>query len=133
MKVEDQLSQNLPFQGRLTLKQVKDQPFQGRLAQLVQSVCLTSRGSGVRIPQRPHRILCSSLVSFGRRNGFFKSKKLAIFSRRLSTVKWLSLLVYCGLSFWSPSPSCSLRDCMPEGITRYRQGYYQRTFRVSAA
>ncbi len=25
----------------------------GRLAQLVQSVCLTSRGSGVRIPQRP--------------------------------------------------------------------------------
>ena len=102
MKVEDQLSQNLPFQGRLTLKQVKDQPFQGRLAQLVQSVCLTSRGSGVRIPQRPHRILCSSLVSFGRQNGFFKSKKLAIFSRRLSTVKWLSLLVCKGLSFWSP-------------------------------
>ena len=28
---------------------------QGRLAQLVQSVCLTSRGSGVRIPQRPHK------------------------------------------------------------------------------
>ena len=27
--------------------------FKGRLAQLVQSVCLTSRGSGVRIPQRP--------------------------------------------------------------------------------
>ena len=26
---------------------------EGRLAQLVQSVCLTSRGSGVRIPQRP--------------------------------------------------------------------------------
>ena len=28
---------------------------EGRLAQLVQSVCLTSRGSGVRIPQRPHK------------------------------------------------------------------------------
>ena len=28
----------------------------GRLAQLVQSVCLTSRGSGVRIPQRPRTI-----------------------------------------------------------------------------
>ena len=28
---------------------------EGRLAQLVQSVCLTSRGSGVRIPQRPHQ------------------------------------------------------------------------------
>ena len=27
----------------------------GRLAQLVQSVCLTSRGSGVRIPQRPRK------------------------------------------------------------------------------
>ncbi len=27
----------------------------GRLAQLVQSVCLTSRGSGVRIPQRPQK------------------------------------------------------------------------------
>ena len=28
-------------------------PQEGRLAQLVQSVCLTSRGSGVRLPQRP--------------------------------------------------------------------------------
>ena len=28
--------------------------MKGRLAQLVQSICLTSRGSGVRIPQRPH-------------------------------------------------------------------------------
>ncbi len=27
----------------------------GRLAQLVQSICLTSRGSGVRIPQRPRK------------------------------------------------------------------------------
>ncbi len=27
----------------------------GRLAQLVQSICLTSRGSGVRIPQRPQK------------------------------------------------------------------------------
>ena len=29
----------------------------GRLAQPVQSICLTSRGSGVRIPQRPPQIL----------------------------------------------------------------------------
>ena len=28
---------------------------QGRLAQLVQSICLTSRGSAVRIRQRPHK------------------------------------------------------------------------------
>ena len=28
-------------------------PFYGSLAQLVQSICLTSRGSGVRIPQLP--------------------------------------------------------------------------------
>ena len=27
----------------------------GRLAQLVQSICLTSRGSAVRIRQRPHK------------------------------------------------------------------------------
>ena len=31
----------------------QNQIKKGRLAQLVQSVCLTSRGSGVRIPQRP--------------------------------------------------------------------------------
>ena len=30
----------------------------GRLAQLVQSICLTSRGSAVRIRQRPHQIPC---------------------------------------------------------------------------
>ena len=28
----------------------------GSLAQLVQSICLTSRGSGVRIPQLPHEV-----------------------------------------------------------------------------
>ena len=37
------------LQERTTAKSNK----KGRLAQLVQSVCLTSRGSGVRIPQRP--------------------------------------------------------------------------------
>ena len=31
-----------------------EKSMQGRLAQLVQSVCLTSRGSAVRIRQRPH-------------------------------------------------------------------------------
>ncbi len=34
-----------------------DEPIIGRLAQLVQSICLTSRGSGVRIPQRPPKFL----------------------------------------------------------------------------
>ncbi len=29
--------------------------MKGRLAQLVQSICLTSRGSAVRIRQRPHK------------------------------------------------------------------------------
>ena len=41
----------------------------GRLAQLVQSVCLTSRGSAVRIRQRPHetpKFLSKSLL-FGKR------------------------------------------------------------------
>ena len=36
--------------------------FIGRLAQLVQSVCLTSRGSAVRIRQRPHRIYFPSML-----------------------------------------------------------------------
>ncbi len=37
--------------------------FKGRLAQLVQSVCLTSRGSGVRIPQRPLKNKTKSTLS----------------------------------------------------------------------
>ena len=36
----------------------------GRLAQLVQSVCLTSRGSGVRIPQRPPIKTGESKIAF---------------------------------------------------------------------
>ena len=36
----------------------------GRLAQLVQSVCLTSRGSGVRIPQRPPIKTGGSKIAF---------------------------------------------------------------------
>lgn len=35
-----------------------NEQMKGRLAQLVQSICLTSRGSAVRIRQRPqHRVL----------------------------------------------------------------------------
>ena len=33
-----------------------NEQMKGRLAQLVQSICLTSRGSAVRIRQRPRRI-----------------------------------------------------------------------------
>ena len=43
-----------------------DEPIIGRLAQLVQSICLTSRGSGVRIPQRPPKnfpIACTHCVA----------------------------------------------------------------------
>ena len=37
----------------------------GRLAQLVQSIWFTPRGSGVRIPQRPHPIsIMSGLTSY---------------------------------------------------------------------
>ena len=37
----------------------------GRLAQLVQSIWFTPRGSGVRIPQRPHSIsVMSGLASY---------------------------------------------------------------------
>ena len=37
---------------------------QGRLAQLVQSICLTSRGSAVRIRQRPRKEELKRNVSF---------------------------------------------------------------------
>ena len=44
------------FRERNTVAEAITQNFtrKGRLAQLVQSVCLTSRGSAVRIRQRPH-------------------------------------------------------------------------------
>ena len=44
------------------------QPVQrdsGRLAQLVQSICLTSRGSGVRIPHRPQHKSRSRICGIG--------------------------------------------------------------------
>ena len=42
----------------------QNQIKKGRLAQLVQSVCLTSRGSGVRIPQRPPIKTGESKIAF---------------------------------------------------------------------
>ena len=42
----------------------QNQIEKGRLAQLVQSVCLTSRGSGVRIPQRPPIKIGESNIAF---------------------------------------------------------------------
>ena len=43
------------FAGVIYLSYLCTRNRQGSLAQLVQSVCLTSRGSGVRIPQLPRR------------------------------------------------------------------------------
>ena len=67
-------SEHLPYKQRVggsnpstptSKSQLKTNfPF-GRLAQLVQSICLTSRGSAVRIRQRPHRIKLSN-SPFGR-------------------------------------------------------------------
>jgi hypothetical protein len=37
-------------------------PLLGQLAQLVQSICLTSRGSGVQIPHCPHRASVAELA-----------------------------------------------------------------------
>ena len=39
-----------------------NEQMKGRLAQLVQSICLTSRGSAVRIRQRPHIVTDFSFV-----------------------------------------------------------------------
>ena len=43
------------FQNQLYLCIAFETEVYGRLAQLVQSICLTSRGSAVRIRQRPHK------------------------------------------------------------------------------
>ena len=43
------------FQNKLYLCIAFETEVYGRLAQLVQSICLTSRGSAVRIRQRPHK------------------------------------------------------------------------------
>ena len=43
------------FQNKLYLCIAFETEVYGRLAQLVQSICLTSRGSAVRIRQRPQR------------------------------------------------------------------------------
>ena len=54
-----------PLQGKkISVSLSRFYGKQGRLAQLVQSVCLTSRGSGVRIPQRPQRDCLGSLFFF---------------------------------------------------------------------
>ena len=39
-----------------------NEQMKGRLAQLVQSICLTSRGSAVRIRQRPQKIESVNLM-----------------------------------------------------------------------
>ena len=48
------------------IKRTKMNKFKGRLAQLVQSICLTSRGSAVRIRQRPPLNLLFHRKIFGR-------------------------------------------------------------------
>ena len=53
----------------------------GRLAQLVQSVCLTSRGSGVRIPQRPPGVF--PVISSEVAGIFFCYSPCPVFSAKL--------------------------------------------------
>ncbi len=50
--LENRRTERYPGFESLSLRQVQ---MQGRLAQLVQSICLTSRGPAVRIRQRPRR------------------------------------------------------------------------------
>ena len=71
----------------------------GRLAQLVQSTCLTSRGSGVRIPHRPQ--LKRERKPFTKVGGFFHFRHRAKFtSARLAEMKESQTLLRSGwLSF----------------------------------
>ena len=51
-------------QNNLYLCIALEKEMHGRLAQLVQSIWFTPRGSGVRIPQRPQRLSRISLIKF---------------------------------------------------------------------
>ena len=66
----------------------------GRLAQLVQSVCLTSRGSGVRIPQRPPKNKDGSLAQLNR--AFDYGSKGCGFESRRSHQVWQKSVDWVG-------------------------------------
>ena len=62
----------------------------GRLAQLVQSVCLTSRGSAVRIRQRPQEIRWNGSLAQLNRAFDYGSKGYRFESYRSHTQQWVS-------------------------------------------
>ena len=78
----------------------------GRLAQLVQSTCLTSRGSGVRIPQRPQpkskKAIHESgwLSCFGAIEACFKKRS----KEKSQTLRDSGRLSYC--FGWVPGHQC---------------------------
>ena len=89
----------------------------GRLAQLVQSVCLTSRGSAVRIRQRPpteNQALTVVSVSafFIHGTPFWKQcvNKLEIYAINLLDFHWASHAIFGLNRTWakSPLPHCHL-------------------------
>jgi hypothetical protein len=51
-------------------------PFHGSIAQLVQSICLTSRGSGVRIPLLPQLSHSGILLTYSREHSSAGSEHL---------------------------------------------------------
>ncbi len=55
----------------------------GRLAQLVQSICLTSRGSAVRIRQRPQKVPFLSPFGINKELFSFLSLKVRSFHKLL--------------------------------------------------
>ena len=65
----------------------------GRLAQLVQSICLTSRGSGVRIPQRPQKKSYKKLCDFFCVFIDDLIKLLGELNGRIETIQFLSLWI----------------------------------------
>ena len=68
----------------------------GRLAQLVQSICLTSRGSAVRIRQRPHeqkspmRLITKEIIIGYELMRFASARPFLSNGSYLSLFKWVS-------------------------------------------
>ena len=74
----------------------------GRLAQLVQSVCLTSRGSAVRIRQRPHPINVLFLdLTAAAEAAFF----ICIPQFNRTSARCTSFIISCRMSISRPSPT----------------------------
>ena len=72
----------------------------GRLAQLVQSICLTSRGSAVRIRQRPHFFILVTFRAFSSAGSEHLPYKQRVGGSNPSTPTNLDRTFICSIFFF---------------------------------